>query len=84
MVEGLDVAYVKCVLVGIAAVSIEALAMVAWRLWAEYEIKKAMPGIYLVHLRPSHDVWRLVSFSLLVFAAGFWWQHRKGRVRPVS
>jgi hypothetical protein len=73
------VTYVKCVFAGIAALCIEALALVAWQRWAEYEIKKSMPGIHLVHISWTSDMYEISIFSLLVFAAGFWWQRRRAR-----
>lgn len=72
-------ACVKCVFAGIAAVCIEVLAIVAWQRWAEYEIKKSMPGIHFVRMWWTPPDWGLIIFSLLVFVAGFWWQRRRAR-----
>jgi len=65
------VPYVKCVLAGIVAVCIGALALVAWQRWEEYEINKSMPRIHLVHIWVKPQLLGLLIFSLLVFAAGF-------------
>jgi hypothetical protein len=79
MAKELGLPYLKCIFAGLAAVSIEVLAMAAWNSWANYEIRKSMPGIQLVSMWWTSDVWQLLIFSLLAFAAGFWWQHRRAR-----
>ncbi len=79
MTKELGLRYLKCVFAGLASVSIEVLAMLAWSSWADYEIRKSMPGIHVVNMWWTSNVWQLLIFSFLVFAAGFWWQHRRAQ-----
>jgi hypothetical protein len=71
--------YLKCVLTGLGAAALVAMLMGLWAQGVEYKLVMSVaPGDspYVV----AHWHRGLVFLGLLVvFAAGFWWQYRKGR-----
>ncbi|MGA3190386.1 MAG: hypothetical protein ABSF22_25050 [Bryobacteraceae bacterium] len=73
-------AFVKCMLAGIAAVVgaviAAALAMAAYSLWQARKFMNSGAGAIAT---PMLGLLPILCILMVIFAAGFWWQWRRAR-----